>query len=319
MLLVWHLAGSVLHRRVLRKLEKHYGSGNTRHWMELAHRYVRGLEQRKNLEMNSAARQELEAQIQSLKETVQEYSRHQADWEGTLSAWRGLEEAGAECRRAQEHLDILRSMARTAPAPEFEDRLSHNEQETVILLRDCTRERVRLEKLLGQCQGKMDTLGTVSEMTQKLEQVSVRIRELEQKWKALTIAQDTLTEAQNRLQRQFAPRIVRRAEELMGRMTGGRYRRLSLGEDFSIRAGAESEDTLQSILWRSDGTVDQLYLALRLAVSAELLPEVPMILDDALVRFDDKRMKAALDILKEEAEHRQVILFTCHSREENML
>ena len=105
----------------------------------------------------------------------------------------------------------------------------------------------------------------------------------------------------------------------MGKMTGGRYNRLSLGEDFSILAGAENEDTLQSLLWRSDGTVDQLYLALRLAVSGELIPESPLILDDALVRFDDQRLKAALDILKDESDTRQVILFTCHSREANMV
>ena len=44
-----------------------------------------------------------------------------------------------------------------------------------------------------------------------------------------------------------------------------------------------------------------------------------MILDDALVRFDDKRAKAALDILRQEAEHRQILLFTCHSRETQLL
>ena len=46
-----------------------------------------------------------------------------------------------------------------------------------------------------------------------------------------------------------------------------------------------------------------------------LTPEAPLILDDALVRFDDTRLKAVLKILKEEAEDKQVILFTCQSRE----
>ena len=79
--------------------------------------------------------------------------------------------------------------------------------------------------------------------------------------------------------------------------------------------GAQQEDILRSALWRSDGTADQLYLALRLAVAEELTPEAPLVLDDALVRFDDTRLAAAMEILKEEATNKQVILFTCQSRE----
>ena len=100
-------------------------------------------------------------------------------------------------------------------------------------------------------------------------------------------------------------------------MTGGRYQRLSMGEDFSLQAGTGDEETLHDALWRSDGTIDQLYLALRLAVAEELTPESPLILDDALVRFDDTRMQAALAILEDMAKSRQVILFTCQQREGN--
>ena len=76
---------------------------------------------------------------------------------------------------------------------------------------------------------------------------------------------------------------------------------------------------MQSTLWRSDGTVDQLYLALRLAVAEELTADAPLILDDALVRFDDTRLQAALEILQQFAENKQVILFTCQKREKILL
>ena len=86
-----------------------------------------------------------------------------------------------------------------------------------------------------------------------------------------------------------------------------------------MTAGTAEEDTLRSLLWRSDGTVDQVYLALRLAVAAELTPEAPLILDDAFVRFDDGRMAAAMALLQEEAAGKQVILFSCQNRESNLL
>ena len=94
---------------------------------------------------------------------------------------------------------------------------------------------------------------------------------------------------------------------------------IQLAEDFSLLAGTRQEDTLHEALWRSDGTVDQLYLSLRLAVAEALLPKGPLVLDDALVRFDDKRLKAAMAILKDEAKARQVILFTCHDRESKLV
>ena len=91
----------------------------------------------------------------------------------------------------------------------------------------------------------------------------------------------------------------------------------TIAVDFSLQAGAGQEETLRDALWRSDGTMDQLYLALRLAVAEELTPHAPLILDDVLVRFDDKRMGAAIGVLRELAQSRQIVLFSCQGREEN--
>jgi uncharacterized protein YhaN len=136
---------------------------------------------------------------------------------------------------------------------------------------------------------------------------------------ALELALKSLEQARAQLQRRFAPRISQSAQEILCRMTNGRYDRLLLDQDFSLHAGAQNEDTLRSRHWRSDGTVDQLYLALRLAVARELLPEAPLVLDDAMVRFDNARLQAALEILKLEATTKQVIIFTCHGRERELL
>ena len=59
---------------------------------------------------------------------------------------------------------------------------------------------------------------------------------------------------------------------------------------------------------------------MRLAICRLALGEdTPLILDDALVRFDDRRMKSALALLREEAKTRQIILFTCQTREQAAL
>ena len=132
------------------------------------------------------------------------------------------------------------------------------------------------------------------------------------------IAQEPLAEAREELQRRFAPRITRRAQKLLARMTGGRYTDLTMDTEFSLQAGTGEEDILREALWRSDGTMDQLYLALRLAVAEELTPGTPLVLDDVLVRVDDERMKAAVLLLKEMAKDRQILCFTCQGREKTV-
>ena len=296
-------------------LAERYGTEDSELWPELAEAYAGARE----------SREELVWQLEKLRSEIREFTDDQGlelcrrDWEGILSAWEARDEALRALESARDHLHDLKSMARQAKEPEFPDRLTQTEAYTARLLEECLADRQRLENQQGQCRGSMEALGSKRELLDRLEAVNARIRQLETTFAALSVAQETLTEAAAQLQRRFAPRIARRAGELMGRMTDGRYDRLTISEDMSLRAGAIQEDTLREVLWRSDGTVDQLYLALRLAVAEALLPVGLLVLDDALVRFDDKRLKAAMEILKDEAKDRQVILFSCHDRESRLV
>ena len=63
----------------------------------------------------------------------------------------------------------------------------------------------------------------------------------------------------------------------------------------------------------SSGTIDQAYLSLRIAISKLICKnQVPLILDDTLVRYDLKRMENALEFFKNNEEISQTIIFTCH-------
>ena len=237
-------------------------------------------------------------------------------WKKMEKNWDAYDAACQEFRRTEAYLQTLQSMAKTGVKPPvMEDILDYPAGETQKLLEEAHSEQQRLQHRLAQYQGRMEMLGDASDLHTQLQAVEQRIGKLEETYAAVTLALETLAQARQTLQRKFAPRISQRAQELLSRMTAGRYDRLSLNEDLSLLAGAGQEETLHEILWRSDGTVDQLYLALRLAVAEELMPKAPLILDDAFVRFDDVRLKAALEILKEEAEQKQVILFTCQHRE----
>ncbi len=233
-----------------------------------------------------------------------------------LRNYEALQEKQRIFRQAEEVLQALSNAGEQIQPPMLEDTLSISRQETEKALAQNAVEKQMLHQRLGQCQGQMDSLGSEETLQNQKAQLNSRIETLEKYYCALSRAQETLLQATRELQRRFAPRISGRAQELFSRLTGGRYQKLSLCQDLSLEASAQGENTLRGTLWRSDGTVDQLYLALRLAVAEELTPDAPLILDDALVRFDDARLKAALEILQETAVNKQVILFTCQSREQ---
>ena len=307
------------------KLADFYGSEDSESWVLEAMVYQKDLEEaRRETARQQAQLAELCQRQNQLNEKLRRMTQGKGipccreDWENTLSAWDALADAARELQRAENQLQTLQTMARTAQPPRYPDDLSYGEAETERLLSDGYADRRQLENRLGQYAGSLEVMGEKTLLQKQLDTVNRKLAKLEETYAALTIAQETLAQATAELQRRFAPRIAKRACELMTRMTGGRYDRLQLAEDFSLLAGAEQENTLQSVLWRSDGTVDQLYLALRLAVAEELVPDAPLILDDAFVRFDDKRLQAALEILREEGNRKQVILFSCQEREKNL-
>lgn len=226
-----------------------------------------------------------------------------------------LSNAKRDYERALSNAEIVRAMATQMDKPDIADGLDYSAEETVRYLAEATEQLQQIQLKLGQAQGQSEALGDEDELKAQLKVVRQRIVKLEDIYAAASIALEALQEAKAELQRRFAPRIAKRAQKYFAFMTGNRYDKLTVDQDLGLLAGAEDEDVLRSVLWRSDGTADQLYLALRLAVAAELTPSAPLVLDDALVRFDDKRLRAAVQLLKEESAGKQVILFSCQGRE----
>ena len=242
-----------------------------------------------------------------------------AGWRETVDLHKALENARQNQHQTKQHADALMSMVKDVTPPALPDELTYSQAQTDAMLAEAAGEHRQLHLRLGQYLGQMESLGQETVLEKQLVAVQDRIDRLEMTYKALELAQKNLAEASEDLQRRFAPVIAQRAQALFSQFTGSRYDRLQLNPDLSVRAGAEGEDTLQDAIWRSDGTVDQLYLALRLAVAEELIPASPLVLDDAFVRFDDTRLAQALAVLQEYSNNRQVILFTCQEREQKLL
>lgn len=183
----------------------------------------------------------------------------------------------------------------------------------------------RLEKELGELKGKyasisgeLRALGDPVVLGAKVNTLQDRRNELIEQYESLAMAVEVLDEANTEMQARFSPKLGRLAGQYLDKLTEGRYKRIVLDKDLLPQAEEYGASVSRDILYLSGGTVDQIYLALRLAICEMVLPQenmCPIILDDVLVFFDDNRLDSALDLLKELSKRRQIIIFTCHDRE----
>ena len=166
--------------------------------------------------------------------------------------------------------------------------------------------------------GEVRALGDPVVLGSEKKETEEALAEQTAQFEALSLAVNTLREASVELQSRFSPLLGQTAGEILTKLTAGRYEKLVFNKSLDASAQTKDEPVSRSVLSLSAGTADQIYLALRLAVCELVLPEdsaCPLILDDTLSNFDDRRAQLALDYLKEIARTHQILLFTCHERE----
>ena len=136
------------------------------------------------------------------------------------------------------------------------------------------------------------------------------------------MALEVLERANTSLQNRFSPELGARTAEYFSALSGGKYDTVLLDRALNISAEETDSPIARDIQLLSQGTADQLYLAVRLAICDLVLPaekQIPLILDDALINFDDGRCQTALELLHQQSKQRQILLFTCQHREAHYL
>ena len=195
--------------------------------------------------------------------------------------------------------------------------------------RDRDSENARLEDLERRMEdtgsqadklaGAISQMGDPLELSAGIEDLGRQIRRMEERYAALRLARRALAEADEALRAKFAPLLCEKTGEFFSRLTDGKYDTVQLDRGLHVTVHPVNSPVYRPLSYLSGGTVDQLYLALRLAICELLLPGAPIVLDDALVYFDDSRAALALNTLRELSRTRQVLIFTCQSREKRLL
>ncbi len=179
-------------------------------------------------------------------------------------------------------------------------------------------EKHRVQERLAHMEGERSALGDPHQFRATLNTLEETLTQRQQEHRALGLAMEVLSEANGELQARFSPHLNASASKFLAALTGEVYTSATLPRTFEPTAKQEGATLPRRALTLSQGTNDQLYLAVRLAICEVLLtPQVPLVLDDVLTAFDDSRASLALALLQKLGQERQIILFSCHTREEN--
>lgn len=203
------------------------------------------------------------------------------------------------------HFDPLKARetitVRTSELADVEQRLNRNHEELGSL-----KQEIRLLE---------SSRDSHAEFFQKAR-VASEIYHATEDWFALEIEHDAVVQIRRRFEQENISGTLVTASDYMHRMTSGRYHRIwaPLGEDF-LCIDDEYGQTFR-VEQLSGGTREQLFLAIRFALVREFAKrgvELPLVMDDLFVNFDQERTEAAAECLLEVArEGQQVLFFTCH-------
>ena len=239
-------------------------------------------------------------ELRALLETRQQEDSHLAQ---------DLREAQIRREHAQKYFEAVSQQSGSGPylPPEAEA---------------CRASLHQAEQEIAQIQGQLTALGDPVLVDARLDEIQEASARLQGDYDAIEVAMEALKEADDQLHARFSPQLSQTAAGYFQQLTQGRFSQVALDRSFNVTVRETGALADRPLALLSQGTADQLYLALRLAVADLVLPSpqaCPLILDDALLSFDDNRLAVVLHLLTELAEDRQILLFTCQHREFFML
>lgn len=248
---------------------------------------------------------ERRAQAARDAETLREADAAQQALEAALAGetMESLEAAASKSRRAyEEHVAAYGPL----PAPEKEMGI------------DDVRAKAktagdRVVQLETQIEAREQALPEPAELEEELDACTAEIARIEQAARAVRIARETLSEAAAETYKQFAPHLNTALEANLPRITDGRYRSATVDDNLDIHVVAPETGNQVSVEELSRATKDQVFLVQRLEIARLLDPttgSAPLLLDDPFAHFDDVRLRLGLELIRDVAAQRQVILFS---------
>lgn len=157
------------------------------------------------------------------------------------------------------------------------------------------------------------------ECEERIEFLNEKIEELHSLERSINIAKETLEAAYSEVKNSVTPKFTKDLSLLIEKISNGKYKNANFDPDKGLIIEREDGEYINCNNL-SIGTIDQLYLSLRLSAMNEISEEkMPIILDEAFAYYDNERLENILKFINESYKENQVIIFTCSNREKDIL
>ena len=207
-------------------------------------------------------------------------------------------------------------------SPEDFAKLERETEALKKIVEELNNKQIELNVKISQ-----ETIGAedIAELEERLSALKKKRERLDHKYRLLDIINENITWARESSISRFSEGIEDRMSKILSKITDGKYKKVRMDENLGVSVfSSEKEEFIKvddKIDRLSGGTVDQIYLAARLAILGLIATEEkpPLILDDTFVSFDDMgRKDRAFKILESVAKDSQILYFTCHGCPENL-
>ena len=161
-------------------------------------------------------------------------------------------------------------------------------------------------------------LEKIALLEEQLEDLKQREEELNKENEAMELSKEILEIAYTKMKQNITPKLTNQLSKNVEKISNGKYKKVHLSEENGLTIEKDNGEYIEAEKL-SIGTIDQLYLSLRLAMVKELTQEsMPIILDEAFAYYDEERLKNILQYLDSEFPDNQIIIFTCTNREKEI-
>ena len=162
-------------------------------------------------------------------------------------------------------------------------------------------------------------LENLSNLEEELSVMQEKLKELQKNNESIELAKKLLEKAYEKMKNTISPIFTEKLSTNISKITHGKYNNIYFSDEQGLIVELENGNYVPAERL-SVGTIDQLYLSLRLAMLDEISEEkVPIILDETFAYYDNKRLKNILEYLANEYKNRQIIILTCTKREIDIL
>ena len=189
-----------------------------------------------------------------------------------------------------------------------------NYLETII-----SNQKVDLNKIEIQKENIEPQLENLSSLEEQLSILNEEHENLKNINNSIELTKTLLERAYEKMKSQISPIFTEKLSNNISKITKGKYKNIYFNDEQGLTVELENGNYVPAERL-SIGTIDQLYLSLRLAMLDSISNEkVPIILDEAFAYYDNERLKNILAYLGTEFKNRQIIILTCTQREKELL